>query len=245
MKALNYLFKLYIVVCMTLSVISCGNRISPSMSRHPEKVKELNLVSKNFTVFPQEILNFKNLKTLNLTFNHLATLPTEVSQLSKLEILNLNNNQLQSLPSSMMALNNLRYLTLVNNRLQDLPPEIGMLYNLVYLNLAGNPITEETRERIENMLPRTQIIFSLEEVFAPEKYYLKHSQEMLQQNKANTALRYLDKALFCKPDFAIAFTQRAYVKYYLHDTTGACQDASKALELGDTKADALIQQFCK
>jgi Leucine-rich repeat (LRR) protein len=227
------------------TIISCGNGLKKRYFKHPEKITELNLVDQKYTNFPMEVLEFANLKSLNLSFNQIDQIPTEIAGLQKLESLNLNNNRLNSLPASLSRLTSLKYLSLVNNQITDLPFEIAYLPNLKYLNLANNQFTLETLEKIEKLLPNTKIIFDLRELSQAEAFYFEQSQVFLQNKDTLRSLIYLDKAIRAKPDYAVAYTSRGVIKFYLNDKFGACSDFQTASGLGDRRATELFMQYCK
>ncbi|AWK07368.1 hypothetical protein HYN56_06195 [Flavobacterium crocinum] len=66
----------------------------------PELVIELDLSKTKLTVFPEEILHFKNLKFLILSNNELTDIPNEINKLQKLIGLDLSHNPISDLEKS-------------------------------------------------------------------------------------------------------------------------------------------------
>lgn len=59
---------------------------------NPDLVMDLNLCNTNLTVFPQEILRFKNLQLLDLGQNQIQQIPDELRHMEKLASVNLSGN---------------------------------------------------------------------------------------------------------------------------------------------------------
>ena len=61
----------------------------------------------------------------------------------------------------------------------------------------------------------------------------------------NSAILDFDAAIKIKPDFAVAYTNRATAKFNLYDDAGAISDCTRALELGDKSALRLFEEMKK
>ena len=114
----------------------------------------------------QETINnvcnwFGNLTELNLCGNDLTTLPPSITQLKKLRKLEVSENRLcqEAIILICESLTNLRELGLSRNNLDKVPEEITKLKNLTWLDLSFNPLSGEDKEKIRNMLPKTEILF--------------------------------------------------------------------------------------
>ncbi len=59
------------------------------------------------------------------------------------------------------------------------------------------------------------------------------------------AISDFDKCISLKPDFSDAYNFRAMSKYKSGDKTGACSDWKKAVELGYTRAQNMVDGYCK
>lgn len=150
----------------------------------PDSVEYLNLKQKKLKEFPNEILTFKNLKALSLRSNKISIIPEEIAKLSKLEYLDLGTNPFEVFPVSVLQLSSLRILMLTNSLITSIPPEIKTLTKLQKLIIWGTeckhlPIeiyemkdhlqvldirltkiqNEEERDKLEEMLPTTEILF--------------------------------------------------------------------------------------
>jgi Leucine-rich repeat (LRR) protein len=154
-----------------------------SALENPDKVFRLNLSKKQFAVFPEDVLKFKNLeeldlsknkikelpagigtlthlKKLNLSMNKLEKLPTEIGNLTNLVYLGLNRNVIEELPSSIGNLENLEVLELWDNELSTIPDEISNLKKLKMLELRGILFSEDDAARIDSLLPHTKVMLS-------------------------------------------------------------------------------------
>ena len=69
--------------------------------------------------------------------------------------------------------------------------------------------------------------------------------EFTQKQDYENALKYSTMAIENLPKIGEAYQSRGIAKIRLNDTTGACQDWKKAVELGQLKANDLIRKFCK
>jgi len=128
------------------------------LSALPEEIgnltnlRELDLDNNRLPALPEEIGNLTELTHLNLSNNQLTALPEEIGNLTELRELDLDNNRLPALPADIGKLTELTHLNLSNNQLTALPEEIGNLTELRDLSLDNNPLSEETRNYIDNAL---------------------------------------------------------------------------------------------
>jgi hypothetical protein len=112
------------------------------------------------TSLPKEIGLLTKLTTLKLGGNNLTTLPPEIGNLSNLEVLHLYDNHLTSLPIEIGNLTKLRILDLHSNKMSEIPAEIGKLsHNLHILYLGESGLSQEEKEKIQVLLPQTEIYF--------------------------------------------------------------------------------------
>ena len=154
-----------------------------SALENPDKVFRLNLSKKQYALFPEDILKFKNLeeldlsknkikelpagigtlthlKKLNMSMNKLEKLPTEIGNLKDLVYLGLNRNLIEELPPSIGDLENLEVLELWDNELSSIPDEIGNLKKLKMLELRGILFSQDDAARIDSLLPHTRVMMS-------------------------------------------------------------------------------------
>ena len=54
----------------------------------------------------------------------------------------------------------------------------------------------------------------------------------------------MDKAIEYATDKAYYYSERAFIRKDFGNTTGACEDAKKAKELGIENGDDLVKQYC-
>lgn len=95
-----------------------------------------------FSVFPENITQFKYLAELFLSGNRITILPPSIGELGgSLRSLYLNGNFLTALPAEISQLSNLEKLDAANNQIRTLPAEIGQVAQLEELRLNGNPIS--------------------------------------------------------------------------------------------------------
>ncbi|EAY27941.1 leucine-rich repeat domain-containing protein [Microscilla marina] len=144
--------------------------------------KALILAFNELEALPTEIGNMHNLEYLYLNFNRLKGLPNAIKYASKLKALTLVGNGLQQIPSQAFelhqlcwldmsfnkishlpenigALTKLKTLTLSHNYIRTIPKSIASLAQLKYLSLQGNFLTGKEKEKVNNLLPNTQIKF--------------------------------------------------------------------------------------
>lgn len=74
--------------------------------------------------------------------------------------------------------------------------------------------------------------------------YLKTAIEKYNVKDYRGTIPYCNEAIASNPKEGEAFYYRGNAKYELKDTTGACIDLRKALELGYKKADEIIIKSC-
>lgn len=149
----------------------------------PDDVERLKLRRNRFKQFPKEIFQFKNLVELDLTGNRITEIPDSIYRLENLTYLNLERNQITALPNGIGKMQKLRYLNIGKNRIDslnaalsnvntlefiqawgngitDVPDDFYKLKNLKYLDLRAIIITDDQREEIVKVLPKTFVYFS-------------------------------------------------------------------------------------
>jgi hypothetical protein len=83
-----------------------------------------------------------------------------------------------------------------------------------------------------------------------ESYYLRAlmaylvNKAILQDADKQKILADMDKAIEYATDKAYYYSERAFIRKDFGNTTGACEDAKKAKELGIENGDDLIKQYC-
>ncbi|KAI9921463.1 hypothetical protein PsorP6_000305 [Peronosclerospora sorghi] len=116
----------------------------------------LNLSSRDFHAFPDEVFRFYELleedehswecavlRKLDLSYNDIAEIPNQVETLKYLASFKMRHNHLRQLPLAFWTLETLTHLDLSNNQLEGcLPEPIGQLVNLKELGLEGNQLTQ-------------------------------------------------------------------------------------------------------
>ncbi|EPG84205.1 leucine-rich repeat domain-containing protein [Leptospira santarosai] len=127
--------------------------------QNPKEVRILDLSENQLTILPKEIGKLQKLQLLDLSRNRLITLPKEIERLQNLLSLDLNENQLTTLPKEIGKLQKLQELGLSGNRLITLPKEIGQLKNLRWLSLKNNTALIPQKNKIQKLLPNTNIDF--------------------------------------------------------------------------------------
>lgn len=109
--------------------------------------------------------SFDSLIKLNLDGNKLKMLPDSIGTVKSLKILYLSNNNLDTISPSIGSLNELTKLYLYNNKkLTDLPIEIKKLKKLKTLDLRNTQISFENLKKIDEWLPKCQVIYGDEDV---------------------------------------------------------------------------------
>ena len=167
---------------LTLDTLTAFTSIEEAL-KHPDDVIKLDLRKKRFKKFPAEIFKFTNLQYLDLSKNSIREIPPEIYQLKNLQYFAISKNGLEEFPPQIGGLTNLYYLEANNNDLTSLPFEIGKLVrlknldlwsndidkfpteiknlkNLVTLDLRVIMIPDAEQERVQSLLPHTQIYFS-------------------------------------------------------------------------------------
>lgn len=81
--------------------------------KDPLSVQKLDLSMQKLTVFPEQILQFKNLVCLDLSFNKIPTLPATFSTLTNLQVVNLMGTRYMSkMPRILTQMPNLKVVDL-------------------------------------------------------------------------------------------------------------------------------------
>lgn len=95
----------------------------------------------------------------------LRRVPHDIGRLTELRALYLDGNDLSELPPEFGQLTKLEFLDLRNNRLRDLPTEVRSLEDLRVLYLSGNPLNDGVLEKLQELLPRTDVVFLTADVY--------------------------------------------------------------------------------
>lgn len=115
------------------------------------KVIYLSLNGYTLNKFPNRIFELVNLKELKLVSNEYTFIPESIDKLKNLELLNLRINELKALPRNLKNLKQLKYLDISHNHFKYLPEEICYLKNLEYLNIQSTSI-EELPSNIDKLI---------------------------------------------------------------------------------------------
>lgn len=102
---------------------------------------------------------FGNLKAQEEEKGNYKDLAEALQNPKEVRILDLNENQLTTLPKEIGKLQNLQELGLSGNQLITLPKEIGQLKNLRWLSLKNNTALIPQKNKIQKLLPNTNIDF--------------------------------------------------------------------------------------
>ncbi len=123
--------------------------IAETRSVNKEDVRFLQLRDPNLTVFPEEILEFKNLEELIIVNkmqnwdgekSPFSNIPEDIGNLDKLKKLQINGAAIKKLPEGIGALKNLEQLSINNCLLRTLPDSVWQLPKLAYMSFFKNDI---------------------------------------------------------------------------------------------------------
>lgn len=118
---------------------------------------------KTYTNLEEAINERKKVYRLDLSDTELDSFPPAILKLKCLQELDLSHNYIDDLPERFCRLKNLQYLHLQSNHLGRLPVKIGKCKNLKLIDLRDNPLIEGEFERIQMLLPATEILYQQEE----------------------------------------------------------------------------------
>ncbi|NJO00374.1 MAG: leucine-rich repeat domain-containing protein [Bacteroidia bacterium] len=125
-----------------------------------DKLITLDLSFNLLSSLPEEFLGLKSLEQLGLEENNFSEIPPVLSKLSKLRFINLMSNKISLISDRIeMFKDNLESLFLSNNLITTVSESISELKNLKKLWLNGNPLSEQEKDKIEDLLPHTEIHF--------------------------------------------------------------------------------------
>jgi len=143
MKVSASLF-LVIILILPLKSVSQQNYVFKSIAEANsvlvDSVFRLDLSKNKLTVFPKEILKYKNLKELYLSKNKLSELPQNFHKLKQLEVLDLSKNKFTKFPQSLCRVTSLKQLFMGRNQMTVIPECIGKLTELIVLDIWYNQI---------------------------------------------------------------------------------------------------------
>jgi tetratricopeptide (TPR) repeat protein len=75
--------------------------------------------------------------------------------------------------------------------------------------------------------------------------YYNRGQVLAYMQKFKEALADYDMAVALMPEYAPAYNNRGNVKFLMKDTTAACEDWKKSIEMGNTGSVKAYNMFCK
>jgi hypothetical protein len=121
-------------------------------------LKWLNLNNNQITRLPK-YLTIRKLEYFYINNNMLVEIPYGIGYLRKTKILDMSNNRIEIVPRTIGSMKKVEVIDLSNNNISSLPKKINKLKNLRILKLNGNPLSLEEKNRIQKLLPKTQIEF--------------------------------------------------------------------------------------
>jgi len=102
---------------------------------------------------PKLFLNFSMLTDLNLSGNRMSVLPQEMAICSQLQQIDISSNSFVTLPPVLLQLPAVTTINASSNYIADVDgDEIESCCSLEVLNLEENPLTEETHQKINNII---------------------------------------------------------------------------------------------
>ena len=78
-----------------------------------------------------------------------------------------------------------------------------------------------------------------------EKAYLSRANILIKLDKYEEAIQNYDMALFYYPSYGLAYLNRGIAKHNNKESSAACLDLKKAVELGLTSAENIFKKICK
>jgi len=142
-----------------LTLILLFVKSSIAFSQCPLFTREELRNQKTYTDLEQALQEKKSVYRLDLSYTELDSFPMAILKLKCLQELDLSHNDLSELPENLCQLKKLQYLHLQSNQLGRLPVSIGKCKNLKVIDLRENPLVEGELERIQMLLPATEILF--------------------------------------------------------------------------------------
>jgi hypothetical protein len=123
-------------------------------------LKSLRFSATILKSLPTDLSEFKNLTSLTITKSgRLKPFPKSICSLKKLKYLSYSwGRNLDSIPDCISELKNLVSLDLTRNKISHFPNTISELTKLRTIVLWDNPISKEELERLQHLLPNTNII---------------------------------------------------------------------------------------
>lgn len=125
------------------------------------ELRELTIKGCRLCRLNSDIQKLRHLRYLNLDKNKLLRLPAEIGKLSELSMLIVSRNILETFPDEICRLKKLSYIDAWGNPLYILPESISALNkSLNTLDLRQIPLTKTEYEKMVELLPHTEIIFT-------------------------------------------------------------------------------------
>lgn len=125
------------------------------------ELRELTVKGCKLNLLNQNISKLQHLRLLNLDRNRLLRLPNSIGELNELEMLIISRNMIEILPDSIAKLKSLHTIDAWDNPMYVLPESITHLQNtLKTLDLRQIPLTKWEYEAMEQLLPKTDILFT-------------------------------------------------------------------------------------
>jgi len=241
--------KTIVIVFGFLTFVSCNENSIPNALKHRDKIKSIDLLNQKLKSLPPEFVQLQNLEYIYLNNNDLKQFPEVLTKLKKLKQLNLSNNQIDSLPVSISELTNLESLSLINNPIKNFPDALLKLPNLKYLNLAGTALTWNDKERILKALPNVSLYFDLESQLYDINYCYSKAVDAYNFHNFNMAEHYcnitLNLIFTTKVNFSEPVLLAGAVQLNLNKKDVACNLWRQALQMGNTKANDFLNNYCK
>jgi len=151
----------------------------------PLRIGEINMSDQQLHEESEFIIgylaDFKLTQHLYLNNNTFKEVPYDLTILSKLQTLDLSNNEIKKIEPDLRYNKELQFLYLNNNDISTLPAELGELTQLKILELKGNPLSLEEREKLQQLLPDTEIVLD-EEIYTSDAPASPPSNEAILQS---------------------------------------------------------------
>jgi Leucine-rich repeat (LRR) protein len=181
-------------------------------------MKILNLSDKNLSSFPKDVFENDDLEELYLDGNYIREIPEKICELKNLRILSAKSNFITHIPNNIHKLKNLKYLFLMANKINYLPSCIGRFENL-HISYSNNDIrkiaintgnilfpdenqiyiddysyiSEETQEKIFNIIDKTNAIINFNYIKTDVKNYFDEDNKKIILKYCNEKKMYNNK----------------------------------------------------
>lgn len=125
------------------------------------KIQALDL-SGTMSDIPSAVFSLPNLVYLNISEKGLDSIPSEICNLDSMKALLFNQNVSISIPECLYEMDNLRIVSFFGCRLDSIPRNFGNMQQLEVLVIMGNNYTEDDLIYLQNKLPNSRIVHSID-----------------------------------------------------------------------------------